>query len=253
MFTLIPSLYLIGVHYFRQWNASLYLNDEENLRPQILIEKSERKVVEIPRVKSAKKKSHRQRRKTSVSELSRADIEYLMKQTGFTEEKILVWYSEYLRDCPDGKLSKNKFIDIYQQFYKKGRVDRFCDYAFRLFNKDGSGYLDFIEFLRAVSLTSSKDPEHKISLFFSMYDFNRNGLIDENEMRSFIESIYEMLGIDVSDPSRIDSKVAQMFSNVECDQQNSLRKEQFSLVCQKDRHIRKLLMANSKSSDQSNL
>jgi Ca2+-binding EF-hand superfamily protein len=43
-----------------------------------------------------------------------------------------------------------------------------------------------MEFLLAVSLTSSKDPGRKIELFFSMYDIDHNGLIDENEMRSFI-------------------------------------------------------------------
>ena len=45
------------------------------------------------------------------------------------------------RDCPDGKLSKNKFIDIYKQFYKKGQVDKFCEHAFRVFDEDGSGYI----------------------------------------------------------------------------------------------------------------
>ncbi len=44
-----------------------------------------------------------------------------------------------------------------------------------------------MEFLFAVSLTSSKDREQKIELFFTMYDVDRNGLIDENEMRGFVE------------------------------------------------------------------
>jgi len=50
--------------------------------------------------------------------------------------------------------------------------------------------LDFMEFLLAVSLASSKDPVRKIELFFSMYDVDHNGLIDENEMRSFVEVYY---------------------------------------------------------------
>ena len=44
-----------------------------------------------------------------------------------------------------------------------------------------------MEFLRAVSLTSSKDRERKIGLFFSMYDIDRDGLIGENELRSVVE------------------------------------------------------------------
>ena len=47
--------------------------------------------------------------------------------------------------------------------------------------------LDFTEFLLAISLISSKDPRRKIELFFGMYDVDRNGLIDRNEMRCLIE------------------------------------------------------------------
>lgn len=32
-------------------------------------------------------------------------------------------------------------MEIYQSYYTKGRVAKFCEYAFGLFNKDGSGYL----------------------------------------------------------------------------------------------------------------
>jgi len=46
---------------------------------------------------------------------------------------------------------------------------------------------DFIEFLIAVSMTSTKDPIRKTELFFSMYDIDRNGLIDETEMRCVVE------------------------------------------------------------------
>ena len=36
-------------------------------------------------------------------------------------------------------------------------------------------------------MTSTKDPIRKTELFFSMYDIDRNGLIDENEMRCVVE------------------------------------------------------------------
>jgi Ca2+-binding EF-hand superfamily protein len=44
-----------------------------------------------------------------------------------------------------------------------------------------------MEYLLAVTLTSSDDPVQKLELFFSMYDIDHNGFIDANEMRSAIE------------------------------------------------------------------
>lgn len=35
----------------------------------------------------------------------------------------------FLRDCPNGKLSKKQLIDVYQHFYPQGNVKPFCKYA----------------------------------------------------------------------------------------------------------------------------
>ena len=56
------------------------------------------------------------------------------------------------------------------------------------------------------------------------------------------------MGIDTRDPSRIDTKVYEIFSKAECDQSGYLRKDQFAVACQNDRHIRKLLIPNTRSS-----
>ena len=57
------------------------------------------------------------------------------------------------------------------------------------------------------------------------------------------------MGIDTSDPSRIETKVYEIFSRAECDQLGYLRRDQFAIACENDRYIRKLLLSNTKSSD----
>ena len=246
MFTLLPSIYLMGIDFYRQWKASTHRDDEhsENIlqtinrrNPPTSIpcrEVNENRLTNgnhshhesNPRVRSRKKKCTSvfkiERRKTFTDELLDDDVTFLMKKTEFTREQIVVWHGDFLvspiglcistdfsvslkSDCPEGKLSKTKFIEIYQQFYKKGRVTKFCEQAFRVFDRDHSGYmgtnqspslarwrhpflsLDFVEFLLAVNLTSSNDPEQKIELFFAMYDLDSNGRIDEHEMHCFLE------------------------------------------------------------------
>ena len=59
------------------------------------------------------------------------------------------------------------------------------------------------------------------------------------------------MGIDISDPSRIDSKVYAIFSRAECDSSGCLRRDQFAVVCRNDRRIRKLLAANGKPNNES--
>ncbi|CAF2527423.1 unnamed protein product [Rotaria sp. Silwood2] len=311
MFTLLPSLYLVAVHYFRQWNASYYYeenNEEEktsldsdnihnnnitqtskDVSSKELIKKCDitllqhnheslinnhqpctRSVVnetnsclshvnndkddqcnetKLHTIKPSLSSSllNIERRKVYTGDLDEDDMVFLMNETGFTREQILLWHSDFLRDCPDGKLSKSKFIGIYKQFYKKGQVAKFCEHAFRVFDKDGSGSIDFAEFLLAVSMTSTKDPVRKMELFFSMYDMDQDGFIDENEMRCVVESIYELMGIDIHDSTRIDMKVREIFAKAECDQSGYLTKDQFALACKNDRYIRKLLVPKTKA------
>lgn len=88
MFTLLPSLYLLGAQYFRQWNTP----DCSQRNEDKVIEKCR-----TPKIKNSRKNSrHHRRRKTSVSELGHDDIAYLINETGFTEEKILLWYGDFL-------------------------------------------------------------------------------------------------------------------------------------------------------------
>ncbi|CAF1560789.1 unnamed protein product, partial [Adineta ricciae] len=60
-------------------------------------------------------------------------------------------------------------------------------------------------------------------------------------------SIYELMGIDVHDSTRIDMKVQEIFAKAECDQSGYLTKDQFALACKNDRYIRKLLVPNTKA------
>lgn len=92
MFTLLPSLYFLGVQYFQRWNASYSSPPPQppTLVEEILIEKPP-----VRKVKTRRKKHFRQR-KTSLSALSREHILYLMKETGFNEEDIISWYIEFL-------------------------------------------------------------------------------------------------------------------------------------------------------------
>ncbi|CAF5181197.1 unnamed protein product, partial [Rotaria magnacalcarata] len=127
------------------------------------------------------------------------------------------------------------------------QVAKFCEHAFRIFDKDGSGSIDFPEFLIAVSMASTKDLVRKTELFFSMYDIDQNGLIDQNEMKCVVESIYELMGLDIHDSTRIDMKVQEIFAKAGCDQSGYLTKDQFALACKNDRYIRKLLVPKTKA------
>lgn len=90
------------------------------------------------------------------------------------------------RDCPDGLLSKTKFLEVYSTFFPTGNPDKFCNHVFRSFDGDNSGKIDFKEFLLAINITSGGDPKSKLNWAFTMYDIDGNGTIEKDEMVEII-------------------------------------------------------------------
>ena len=42
-------------------------------------------------------------------------------------------------NSPTGKLSKDRFVAVYEQFYPGGKAKDFCKYAFATFDRDNNG------------------------------------------------------------------------------------------------------------------
>jgi len=159
MFTLLPSLYFIAVHYFRQWNSPYYYEEnnseeekksfdtnkinENNLTNDIpsikliekyddnnLLQNNNQSLItdyqqstrsdlygnneyllkvnndeddQYKKIKLRAKDPNRsssllnvERRKAFTGDLTEDDILYLMNETGFTREQILLWHSDFL-------------------------------------------------------------------------------------------------------------------------------------------------------------
>lgn len=59
---------------------------------------------------------------------------------------ILTLYMFYVclqQDCPNGRLTPAKFVDMYKMFFPSGNAVEFCDHVFRTFDMDKNGYIDF--------------------------------------------------------------------------------------------------------------
>ena len=98
--------------------------------------------------------------------LNYEDMEFLKANTCYNENTIKLWYQAFIKDCPDGKLTKVKFIEMYQAYFISGNPEVFCEHIFRTFDTDGNGYLDFKEFLVAIDVISGEDTSQKLQLAF---------------------------------------------------------------------------------------
>ena len=59
-------------------------------------------------------------------------------------------------------------MKIYDEISPMGNSKDFVDHIFRIFDKDSSGSIDFIEFMMATDMTASGTPEEKLRWAFKV-------------------------------------------------------------------------------------
>ncbi|TID22251.1 neuronal calcium sensor 1 [Venturia nashicola] len=176
----------------------------------------------------------------SQSKLSQQELSDLQKATHFDKKELQQWYKGFLKDCPNGKLSKEEFQKIYKQFFPFGDPSSFADYVFNVFDADKSGTIDFKEFICALSVTSRGKMEDKLDWAFQLYDIDGDGKISYEEMLKIVSAIYKMVGSMVKLPEDEDTpekRVKKIFKMMDKDENGSLDMAEFKEGSKRDETI----------------
>ncbi|KAK2579120.1 hypothetical protein KPH14_001291 [Odynerus spinipes] len=179
----------------------------------------------------------------SKDKLSKEDMEFLKSRTRYDESTIKEWYKGFKQDCPNGRLTPAKFVDMYKTFFPSGHAEEFCDHVFRTFDMDKNGYIDFKEFLLAIDVTSCGTPEEKLKWAFRMYDVDGNGVIDIQEMTKIVQAIYDMLGACSSNrpADSAEERTKNIFAKMDENHDGQLTQEEFLKGCLQDEELSKML------------
>ena len=184
------------------------------------------------------------KKKTVCPELTEEDLEFLVKNTDFSEANIKEWFREFIMDCPEGILTKVKVMEMLTIILPRDNGKIIADLIFSTFDKDKNGWIDFNEFIIATHCTATSSPEDKLHWVFQMYDTDGSNSIQLSEMMELFGTLYISEGLD---EELAVERAQKIFSFLDINNDGDITEDEFVRGCLQDEELVELL--SDKSSD----
>ena len=177
------------------------------------------------------------------SKLRPEELGDLKFNTQFSDSEIKEWYKAFMMDFPSGQLNRRQFKVLYSNLFPNGDESRFVEHAFRSFDADGDGFVDFREFMLAMSITSKGDPEQRLEWAFNMYDLDGDGYVTRKEMLEIVKSVQKMVGDnkEMIDSITPEQRVDKIFEQMDKNNDGQLSREEFVTGAKNDDSVAQLL------------
>ncbi|XP_012505149.1 PREDICTED: Kv channel-interacting protein 1 isoform X4 [Propithecus coquereli] len=187
-------------------------------------------------------------------------LEQLEAQTNFTKRELQVLYRGFKNDgpshpshslslpfaqeCPSGVVNEETFKQIYAQFFPHGDASTYAHYLFNAFDTTQTGSVKFEDFVTALSILLRGTVHEKLRWTFNLYDINKDGYINKEEMMDIVKAIYDMMGKYTYPVLKEDTPrqhVDVFFQKMDKNKDGIVTLDEFLESCQEDDNIMRSL------------
>ena len=125
--------------------------------------------------------------------LSEEDKKMLAQTSGLSENQVEEKFQSFLQDHPDGKMKKKDFRSMMSQALPKKDAAKLEPHVFRIYDSNGDGVIDFVEFMVVYYCLQIGTPEEVLKKLFRVFDVNSDGNINKKEMKRVVKDLYGLL------------------------------------------------------------
>ncbi|GAB9475359.1 Calcineurin b protein 10 [Globisporangium polare] len=158
--------------------------------------------------------------------LTEQDIPQLMEQTGYSRTELYALWARFKALCSISKVPKGIDKDTFHRGIPQLSVedDFFIDRVFTILDADGSGILEWQEFVEALSSLEKGDVAKRVGFLFRVYDLNGDGTIHRSEaIQFFLASLLVSANDEVEEVAR--HFINKIFAAVGCTDRDAMRIE----------------------------
>ncbi|XP_030601597.1 guanylyl cyclase-activating protein 1-like isoform X2 [Archocentrus centrarchus] len=134
------------------------------------------------------------------------------------------WYNKFMKESPSGLITLFELKAILNLKGMNEDANRYVDQVFFTFDMDGDGYIDFVEYIAAISLMLKGEINQKLKWYFKLFDQDGNGKIDKEELETIFSAIQDITRNREIDPEKI---VSLIFEKIDVKGEGEMTLEEF--------------------------
>jgi len=160
------------------------------------------------------------------------DLRFLIQHTDLDESQVRMYYGQFLKKHPDGRLDRTSFREMMNICYPRADTGDIERHIFRMYDDNQDGFIDFREFMFVVYVMSSGSPEENLKQIFKLLDINNDGTISVSEFKRVVKDLYLLLESHQQiDKSIQDLLVEKAFIEMDINADGKVTSEEFIKAC----------------------
>nr|XP_061790059.1 guanylyl cyclase-activating protein 3-like [Nerophis lumbriciformis]XP_061790060.1 guanylyl cyclase-activating protein 3-like [Nerophis lumbriciformis] len=140
------------------------------------------------------------------------------------EEDMHHWYTKFMKESPSGLITLFELKTMLDMSGMTQEASGYVDQVFFTFDMDGDGYIDFVEYIAAISLLLKGEVNQKLKWYFKLFDQDGNGKIDKDEMETIFKAIQDITRTYDVPPEQI---VTLIYEKIDINEEGELTLEEF--------------------------
>merc|ERR1711942_606830 len=163
--------------------------------------------------------------------LALTETDALVKASGLSEKEVKEIFSDFVLQHPDGKMKRKDFRELMSSALPKKDASKIEKHAFRIYDLNNDGHIDFVEFMVVFFILSSGDHEEVLSKIFRLFDINSDGNISKKEMKKLVKAMYGLLKLENPNLSTSDNVARATFNEMDKNRDGKISREEFIQAC----------------------
>jgi len=165
------------------------------------------------------------------SVLSDEDIDFIARNTAMKREAVEVQYRTFLKQHPDGRISRKSFHSMMKECYPGADTEKLEKHIFRMYDSNKDGHIDFREFMIVLYIMSNGSPEENLKQIFRVFDINNDGTITLKELQKIVKDLFLLINESNADKASQEVLVKTAFNEMDENHDGAISQAEFIEAC----------------------